>query len=390
MYAQLTGFSKTPISPHGEALQALRATPTDTGLPHLLGYGPVARLNPYQSLLYQGFADRGIAVAPVFEPIRVRELLGLKPLVRGMSLHLHWMSWLTGEAPTAAKARSVGMGYLGRLRQFRDRGGSVVWTVHNVYPHDSRFVDEDLEIQQELADLVDVVHLMSPAVLEAMDGLTSIDQSKVVHAPHPSYAGAYEDFVSRSEARATLGIDSDEVVFVLFGALKAYKGVDTLLQGFDRLVERHGRQTKFRLLIAGQPDADPDVQAAVHTALRHPSVLIDPSRVPGNRAQYFLRAADVGLATYDRSLNSGAALLYQTFGLPVVATQTPVFTETLPPEIAEFVPQGADGDSLADTLARSVRLVGPETTERVLEAVAPLHPGIVSRRFADELLERLR
>lgn len=389
MYAQLAGFSTTPISPHGEALQALRATPSETGLPLLMGYGPVARLNPYQSLLYKRFPERGIAVSPVFEPIRVRELLGLKPLVRGMSMHLHWMSWLTGEAPTAAKARSMGLGYLGRLRQFRERGGRLVWTVHNVYPHDSRFVEEDLDIQQGLAEVADVIHLMSPGVLEAMHGVTDIDPSKIVYAPHPSYAGAYEDFVSRAEARAALGIDRDEVVFVLFGALKAYKGIDTLLRGFDRLVDRHGDQTKFRLLIAGQPDADPDLQETVHDALRHPFVLIDPSRIAGNRAQYFLRAADVGLATYDRSLNSGAALLYQTFGLPVVATQTPVFSETLPPDIAEFVPQGADAEELADALARSVRLVGPETTSRVMETITPLHPDTVSSDFAHELLPRL-
>lgn len=389
MYASFLGFQATPTSPHSESVRALRATPgVGGGLPHLYAYGPAARVNPYQSLLYSSFAGEGFAVTPLLEPNRVRDLHDLSPLTSGVSMHLHWLSWLTARALEESKAASLGRGYLGRLARFRDRGGKVVWTVHNIYPHDSRYVEVDLEIQQGIADTADVIHLMSPASLDALRGITSIDEDKAVFAPHPSYEGAYEDYVSRSEARAALGIDADEVVFVLFGALKAYKGLPRLYNGFKRFVQQTAGSLRVRLVLAGQADDVPEVQDVVRQALADPFVLIEPKRVPAGRVQFFLRAADVGLVPYDRSLNSGALLLYQTFGLPVLATDTPVFRESLDDRSGVLLPTNTDEEGVAQALAKSIDLVAPDTHSHVTASVSDLHPRQVSRQFASALAAR--
>ena len=48
----------------------------------------------------------------------------------------------------------------------------------------------------------------------------TIPENRVVHVPHPSYRGAYQDTVSREQARWELGIDTDETVYALLGAIK--------------------------------------------------------------------------------------------------------------------------------------------------------------------------
>ena len=76
-------------------------------------------------------------------------------------------------------------GLLGRIDTFRSDGGKVVWTVHNVYPHDARFVDEELRLQQGLADRADVVHVMARSTTDHMDGILTLDPDRTVLAPAP-------------------------------------------------------------------------------------------------------------------------------------------------------------------------------------------------------------
>ncbi|MHA7221468.1 glycosyltransferase [Arthrobacter sp. RHLT1-20] len=388
MKIEYRSFTANPQSPASELLAAYSSLAGREEKPHLLGYTPVARMNPYQALLYRRFAESGIAVAPILKPERFRGLLDFQRMASTTSLHLHWNSWMTLGAVEEDRARSVGLGMAGRLEQLRDKGVNVIWTVHNVYPHDAVHIDVELEVQQRVADAANIVHVMSESTIDAMNGYVQLDRGKVVVAPHPSYKGAYVDVVTREEARAMLGLGPDEVVFLLFGALKSYKGLDRLLDAVD-IVAAGAPEFRFRILVAGGSDNSPAVKEFVNRALVHPSVLIESSKIQNDRAQYFLRAADIGLVNYERTLNSGAALLYGTFDLPVVAADTPTFREGLDVRSTVFVEDGS-ADAFARALIGSVRLIGRPEVKQSLEAhMERLDPDVVSSEFARNLLPRL-
>jgi len=389
MRVVLTGFTVTKASPVPEIHQALRATSSE-GPPHLLGYTAVARMNPFQALLYRSFGASGVAVAPILRGHDFRVVSGFSRLSASQTIHFHWLSWALAHVSDRDDADRKVAGLLGRVEQFSKAGGRVVWTVHNVYPHDADHVELELKLQQGIADRADVVHVMADATTTAMQGVLTIDPAKIVTAPHPSYVGAYEDVVSRADARAALGIDADETVFVLFGALKKYKALHQTLDAFEEVCgdDPSGR---LRLLVAGHPDDDPVVQDFVDRCLAHPRVLIDPRRVTGDKAQYFLRAADVGLVTYERSLNSGAALLYLSFGLTVVATDTPVFREALPASAVTFVANPATGDraGFAAGLGIAARRAQESDPTSVMRSIEHLHSARVSSDFRAALGARL-
>ena len=98
-------------------------------------------------------------------------------------------------------------------------------------------------------------------------------------------------------------------------------------------------------------------------------------------------ASDVIVLPYVRSLNSGAAALAVTFGVPIIA----------PPEgaFASFIGEGAgvpiEGDTvedLADAMARF--LENPTTYTRAAIAYRDrIDPDAVSRHFAEQLVERI-
>lgn len=390
MRAKYTGFKQVGMSPYLEVHQALRAHDSDGRRPDLLAYASVARMNPYQALLYRSFEHHGFAVAPMLKPFALRDLMLHKPRTSSVTLHLHWVNWvLDGEADPEAAAKRV-TGLLGRIDRYKKLGGKLVWTAHNVYPHGAKCLEAELALQQGIADRADVIHVMADSTLEVLSEYTRLDPERLLTAPHPNYRGAYEDVTSRSEARAVLGIDADETVFLLFGALKAYKGLRRTLAGFERLLADEQGGHRYRLLVAGGADQDPEVQEFVERALVHERVLIEPTAIPGGKLQYYLRAADAGLVTYTRSLNSGAALLYQTFGLPVLATDTAVLRETLPPESAVFLPVGSDdAAAYAAGLRQAAALAQRSRGSEVLGRIEDLAPETVSSKFAVGLRERL-
>jgi len=352
MIAEFETWRAGPGSPVTEALRSMRLVAARHAEPRVLGVAPVARMNPFQSQLYRSFPQHGIAPAPVNEAAsfgRLAEVAGLAPV----TVHLHWLSFVLGQAADRRDARA-------RLDEFRagldaflgQPRTSLLWTVHNLIPHDARYVDLELELRNAVSDAADLVHVMSGATADAVAPDTVLDPAKTVLVPHPNYRGCYADHVTREAARLALGIEPDELVFVLFGAVKPYKGLDGLLDAFDDARPRLGRQA--RLIVAGQPDGSDEARRFVDRCTVHPDVLVAPKRIPSEHVQHYLRAADVGLAPYDRVLNSGAVLLYTSFDLPVVVPDAPTVRESL--SDGTHVAYGEGG--LAGALVAAERFAG--------------------------------
>lgn len=381
------GFRTEVGSPITEALSAARYyTTRDDDEPWLYAYSPVARMNPYQALLHQRFGEHGLAVSPVTEWGAFDRLPLLSGQARGVILHLHWLSEVLKGAKTEAEAQVRSAEFLARLQAFRGQGGRVVWTVHNMAPHDAAFLEEERRLQQAVADEADLVHVMSEDTAELVSEFLTLDPQKTFCVPHPSYEGAYQDFVPRDHARLVLGIDPDEVVYVVFGAIKAYKGIERFVEGFNELLKTSS--TPRRLIIAGKADGDRSSQQLVKQLRMHPYVLLKDAKIPAEHVQYMLRAADLMVLPHQRALNSGGALLGPTFDLPVVANRVGVLPNLLEPSFAEFL-EGSTPDEIAASLERADRLVCPEA-RAAARAFADRHrPAEVSDCFAREVRERL-
>jgi hypothetical protein len=117
-----------------EALAALRALQAADDDPLILAYHPVARMNPYQALLYGRAWTAGIAPVPLVRMERIAELIELARLGIGTLLHLHWINVVMRDAATPGEARKRGAQFLRVLDRYRDAGGRIAWTIHNILP----------------------------------------------------------------------------------------------------------------------------------------------------------------------------------------------------------------------------------------------------------------
>jgi glycosyltransferase involved in cell wall biosynthesis len=171
--------------------------------------------------------------------------------------------------------------------------------------------------------------------------------------------------------------------FLLFGRMRAYKGLDLLRDAWPLLRARYPEAT---LRVVGE--GDPEALAPGLGAL--PGVTLEPRWLTEAEIPPLIAAADVVVLPYREASQSGIVALAQALGVPVVAT--PIGG------LAEQVRHGTDGvlatevspTALADAMAR---LCQPEELARLAEGArrageSALDWDGTSRRLLD-ILARL-
>jgi glycosyltransferase involved in cell wall biosynthesis len=263
--------------------------------------------NPYNHLLYSGLARLGVDV----HEFGVQNCL----LGRYDVCHLHWpestfnASLLEGMATTEA--------LLLALDWLRKRGTKVVWTAHNLRAHERRFPRAEQVFWRKFMRRVDgVIALSESSLIATRAAFPALDFKPGFVVPHPHYRSEYPDGVTRSQARALLGLDPNARVVLFFGRILAYKNVPELIEVVRSIPDSAGKKTL--LLVAGRPYDARSEQAVRAAAARDPRIVLRLRFVPKQEAQNYFRAADLLALPYREIMNSGAAVLGLGFDRPVL------------------------------------------------------------------------
>lgn len=377
-----------------EGVARVRAALPDVR-PIVLATWPFDPDNPYQGLLTSRVEEAGIVpiamdrLADLDDPVALPALAGLRSDGVEVVLHLHWLARVLRGVGSEAEGRERVAAFVAALDAFLAVGGRLVWTVHNVMPHESTFPELDLELRRAVIARAEVIHVLSSGTVAAAAERYDIPVAKVLHVPHPSLIGVYPDDVDEAAARERYGLGADDLVFGVVGNLRPYKGLDDLLDAFES-VARDGRPDgrRQRLLIAGKPVDDLTVAAVLERARSHPDLVVDARRIPADELSVPLRASDVIVLPYRASLNSGLLLLALTFGRPVIAAASPHVSETVGDDAAITFETG-DVDGLRAALREVDRLLTQEAREAALATARRFDPDELSRRFAAGLRDRL-
>lgn len=281
---------------------------------------PAWKDNPYLNLMHLATHGAG-------EPVREVALLdtfldAIGELGRGDTIHLNWTSPIVQRASTVAEAARRRSSFQHAVDRARTRGARLVWTVHNVLPHEIDYHDDEVALHRYLASTSDLIHIMSAATPAAVQPHYSLPAERVVHVPHPSYWGVYDQSWDRHESRRSFGLDDDRRVLVFLGQIRPYKGIDTLLTVYREL-RRH--DDRYALLLAGQlksvdrPALDDLLYGLV-------DVTLFDQFVPDAEVGRWYTAADLAVFPYRGILNSGSVVLAATFGVPVLVPDQPGLT----------------------------------------------------------------
>lgn len=278
------------------------------------------KANPYGALLARALAKVGVAMEAGIEwsPEWLHENRRRIDI-----LHLNWPQILyRGDDDFA--------GWHQRFTQFvegfylaRHLGYKIVWTLHNLYPHEQPFPAIDRIGRLIVADRADAVIGHCHCALDLARREFYCDTRTYV-IPHGHFIDAYPNTLSRADARARLGIGAEQFVYLFVGNLRQYKGVETLLDTFARLpgdditlLMATRTRTEWGLGVLAQARAMPRV--SVHTS----------EMFRNEEFQLFLNAADVAALPFNDMLTSGSAILALSFGRPVILPKIGCLPELL-------------------------------------------------------------
>jgi len=235
--------------------------------------------------------------------------------------------------------------FLAMLLVVRNRGTRIIYTLHNLVPHDTRRPRFHRIVQRLIIKLADatIVH-SQPALNLAKETYGERRNFHII--PHGRCEGFYPDEVSRSQARAQLKIPGNAKVALFLGVMLKYKGVQSLLESAEELARRN-----VLLVLAGDTSK---LEKSARDLLTRPSqknVLLYEGFVPPSQIQYFMRAADCLVLPYVESFTSGMAFLGLSFQLPIVATNATAFNEMTDLELC-LPCDPNDPISVAETIER--------------------------------------
>jgi beta-1,4-mannosyltransferase len=229
-------------------------------------------------------------------------------------IHIHWPSLFYNDLRRHKCLRRFAL-FLFLLTLGRWRGARLIWTIHNLYPHDRCVIPQLDTLTRRLLVKLGKIFFIHGSAAEA-DVLREFPalSGRTILIQHGHWIDYYPNTVSCSTARSRLGLNESEFVFLFIGLCKPYKNLDGLIRTFGRLP---GNPI---LVIAGKFQ-DPTYEATIRTAISRSQnrIVLHSGFVRHEEMQVYLRACDVLVTPYNEVLSSGSAILGLSFGRPVIA-----------------------------------------------------------------------
>ena len=186
--------------------------------------------------------------------------------------------------------------------------------VHNMIPHEPSLLDK----------------LFAPFYVKSTDGFVALSDSVVkdidkldkcrkpkTFSPHPIY-DHYGERMSKAEACELLKLDADKDYMLFFGLVRAYKGLDLLL---DAMGKMHDKLPNLRLLIAGEfYEQEEGYSEQIKNLGLTEKVIIRNEFIPDADLRLYFGASDLIVQPYKTATQSGVTQVAFHFEKPMLVT----------------------------------------------------------------------
>ena len=210
-----------------------------------------------------------------------------------------------------------------------NRYSRVLAITDNVVPHEKR--PGDIPFTKYFLGACHGFITMSRAVQQDLQRFEPAKPS--LYLPHPLYDN-FGDKESKAEACAALGLDPKYSYLLFFGFIRAYKGLDLLLQAMA--APEVAAIPNLRLLVAGEfyEDAKPYRELIERHGLQD-RLILRTDFIPNAEVRHYFCAADLVVQPYKHATQSGVTQVAFHFDKPLVVTNVG--------GLAELVPHGEVG-----------------------------------------------
>ena len=213
----------------------------------------------------------------------------------------------------------------GLISRMARRNGKTkaVALVHNMMPHEPSILDK----------------LFAPYFVKSQDGFVALSESVVkdiekvetkisnlkceisnrpkVSSPHPIY-DHYGERMVKAEACKALGLPENKQYMLFFGLVRAYKGLDLLLDAFGQIKDQ---LPDLQLIIAGEfYEHEDKYRAQIEANGLTDRVILRNEFIPDADLRKYFGAADLIVQPYKTATQSGVTQVAFHFEKPMLVT----------------------------------------------------------------------
>jgi len=305
--------------------------------------------NPYQTLAYANMAHMNAQAGTVEDALSA---LAENDNAQRVVLHLHWLKPILAGAKNVTEAEEKRQQFRKKLARFAERGGIVLWTVHEAVAKRAKHAKTLRGLGQDVADLAARVHLHSASLVAELAESYTLDPAKLLISPHPAYINHYRNYVTQDAARRYLGINQNARLFLFFGRLAPQKGLDQLVQDFAQI---HQEYPDAHLLIVGAP-VFPYTSGAMQRKFRdQPNVQVIEGHVADENLQWYFNAAEWVVLPDTDALAPGPALCALGFSRPVIASAQGIIPELIQSGVNGFTFVPAQSAGLINCMRQALK-----------------------------------
>ncbi|MGY2131859.1 glycosyltransferase [Hymenobacter sp. HD11105] len=224
----------------------------------------------------------------------------------------------------------------------RNRHTRVVAITDNVIPHEKRPGDRPLT--RYFLSACHGFVTMSRSVLADLRRLHFRQPAR--YQPHPLYDN-FGPFKPKAGALQALGLSADSQYILFFGFIRAYKGLDLLLEAF---ADKRLAALPLKLIIAGEfyEPAAP-YEALIQLYELENRLVRATDFIPNERVADYFCAANLIVQPYKNATQSGVSQIAYHFERPMLVTDVGGLAELIPDGEVGYVTK-AQPKAIADAL----------------------------------------
>ncbi len=233
------------------------------------------------------------------------------------------------------------LGTIARIAR-SNRHTKVICIFDNVIPHESRFGDRFLT--GYFTKSIDGAVVMAGTVKEELETFRKDFPVKI--NPHPLFDN-YGEAVPREYALAALNLDPGFSYLLFFGFIRAYKGLDLLLDAF---ADKRLRNKKLKLIVAGEfYEDDKPYREQIKKKNLENEVIVFDRFISDREVPLFFGAVDLVIQPYRSATQSGVTQIAFQYGKPMLVTDVGGLKEIIPHGKCGYVVK-PDSQSIADSM----------------------------------------
>lgn len=293
---------------------------------------PKRKQTEYLTLLYQGVVNETVHPSP-----QIRYLSALsfwKLFIRSKPskslLHYHWLEFqsITSFIGILLKWTFIHI--------YRLRGGTLIWTVHNLHPHRGKWLSQNHALSRRMCKISKHILIHCNEVANQVMETYQADQNQIRVIAHPMYPLQRipkEQALLAFDAQMQEKLNTDTPTLLFYGQVSSYKQITKTVKSILNT------SVSCNILVAGRimKDGVDEANQLQKLAEEHASILLFLNSQSDDETVALFSLSDAVILNYRAILDSGVFHLARSLETPIIARSIGCFKEWADhPDVALF------------------------------------------------------